>query len=245
MIQTDCFVVFLTPLVKTNYTTVSQALTMAARAIEEFYNRPQDIEWAIDEDDTLFILQSRPITTLESTGALSFLPPGEGFWTFDPTHFPRPASPWLRDNYGFQYAAHNSRRTGCMIKDIKFRFVHQFCYTQPDFSPPSEALERAATAYWEKKLYEDDYREFTDFFRPECEALQDELQSVNPSSLSHRTLGTYVARCFDLTAEFWKRHHTYTFPTFVSLSVVLFQIEHDLANTLFLNELNRLSSVTI
>ena len=218
---------------------------MAAKAIEEFYNRPQDIEFAIDEDDTLFILQSRPITTLESTGALSFIPPGEGFWTFDPTHFPRPASPWLRDNYGLQYAAPNSRRTGCMIKDIKFRFVHQFGYSQPEFLPPSEALERAAEAYWSKKLYEDDYREFTDFFRPECEALQDELQSVNPSSLSHRALGTYVARCFDLTAEFWKRHHTYTFPAMVSLLVVLFQTIQGFTDTHFLIERNRLSSATI
>jgi hypothetical protein len=132
-----------------------------------------------------------------------------------------------------------------MIKDIKFRFVHQFGYSQPDFLPPSEALERAAEAYWSKKLYEDDYREFTDFFRPECEALQDELQSVNPSSLSHRALGTYVARCFDLTAEFWKRHHTYTFPAMVSLLVLLFQIVQGFTDTRFLIERNRLSSVTI
>lgn len=34
-------------------------------AIEKLYEHPQDIEWAI-EDDTLFILQSRPITTLRS-----------------------------------------------------------------------------------------------------------------------------------------------------------------------------------
>jgi hypothetical protein len=188
---------------------------VAARAIEDFYNKPQDIEWAIDENDTLFILQARPITTLESTGPLSFLPPGEGFWTFDPTHFPRPVSPWFRDSYGFKYASHNSRRTGCMIADIKLRFVHQFGYQQPTFIPPSDALERAAEAYWTKKLYEDDYREFTDFFRPECEALQDELQNINPSSLGHNALTKHVARCFDLAVEFWKRHHTYTFPAFV------------------------------
>eukprot|EP00978_Attheya_sp_CCMP212_P013916 scaffold35157_cov24-Attheya_sp.AAC.1 len=32
---------------------------VAARAIKDFYNKPQDIEWAIDENDTLFILQAR------------------------------------------------------------------------------------------------------------------------------------------------------------------------------------------
>ena len=106
---------------------------------------------------------------------------------------------------------------GCLIKDIKFRFVHNFIFTQPEFYEPSDALERAAEAYWSKKLYEDDYREFTDFFRPECEALQEELRSVNPYSLSHQSLVSYVARCYDLATEFWKRHHTYTFPAFSKL----------------------------
>lgn len=190
---------------------------MTARAIEDFYNKPQDIEWAIDQNDVLFVLQSRPITTLESTGSLSFLPPGEGFWTFDPTHFPRPVTPWFRDTYALDYAGKNSRRTGCMIKTINIRFVHNFAFSQPAFNPPSEALERAAEAYWGKRLYEDDYREFTDFFRPEMEDLQGELMRVNPSSLSHRALSSHVARCFDLATEFWKQHHTYTFPAFVSV----------------------------
>lgn len=44
--------------------------TMAARlmehavAIQAYYGKPQDIEWAIDHENKLFILQSRPITTL-------------------------------------------------------------------------------------------------------------------------------------------------------------------------------------
>lgn len=192
-----------------------KAINMVARAIEDYYNRPQDIEWAIDRDGTLFVLQSRAITTLDSVASLSFLPPGEGFWTFDPTHFPRPMSAWMRNCYGLEYGSYHGRRLGCLIKDISFRFVHGFAYSQPVFNPPSLQLERAAQAYWEKKLYEDDYREFTDFFRPECEELQDELRNVNPSSLSHKALTSFVARCYDLSDEFWKRHHTYTFPCFV------------------------------
>lgn len=34
-----------------------------AQRIEEFFEKPQDIEWAY-EDDVLYLLQSRPITTL-------------------------------------------------------------------------------------------------------------------------------------------------------------------------------------
>jgi rifampicin phosphotransferase len=46
--------------------TESSAREVAALAIrcEQACSRPQDIEWAIDENGTLWLLQSRPITTL-------------------------------------------------------------------------------------------------------------------------------------------------------------------------------------
>jgi len=190
-----------------------KALTRLARGVETFYNRPQDIEWAIDKSGGLYLLQARPITTLGDVKSLSFLPPGEGFFTFDPTHFPRPLSPWMQKVYSFDYATERSRRTGCLIKTIKLRFVHGYAFSQPELFAPSDALERAGEAYWSKKLYEDDYREFTDFFRPDCEALQEELRVVNPSALSHSSLVQHVAKCFDFAAEFWKLHHTYSMPT--------------------------------
>jgi pyruvate,water dikinase len=41
----------------------SQALVLAELALkmEEFYGSPQDIEWAIDVDDTIYVLQCRPL----------------------------------------------------------------------------------------------------------------------------------------------------------------------------------------
>ncbi len=42
----------------------AQRLAQMARAIEDHYSLPQDIEWAFDANDTLWILQSRPITTI-------------------------------------------------------------------------------------------------------------------------------------------------------------------------------------
>lgn len=101
------------------------------------------------------------------------------------------------------------------MQGASFRFVHGFAYSQPILADSTDALERAAGAYWSKRLYEDDYREFTDFFRPETEHLQDELRSVNPEALSHSSLVKYVARCYDLAAEFWKLHHTYSYPALV------------------------------
>ncbi|KAL3914264.1 MAG: hypothetical protein SGARI_000216 [Bacillariaceae sp.] len=215
-------------------------VTNLARAIEDFYNAPQDIEWAMNSDGSIYILQSRPITTVGNSSTLSFLPPGEGFYTFDPTHFPRPLSPWMQQ-YSFEYATHNSRRIGCLIKTINFRCIHGFAFTQPELFPPTdfEKLERAASAYWEKKLYEDDYREFTDFFRPDCERLQQELRVVDPAALSHASLVGYVGKCFDYALKFWKLHHSYTMPTMAVVGGMF--VGHFV---IFADFMNRMSDLT-
>ncbi len=44
-----------------------QALLSYALRIEEYYKWPQDIEWAIGKDDTIYILQSRPLSLAQST----------------------------------------------------------------------------------------------------------------------------------------------------------------------------------
>ncbi len=41
-------------------------LSQISSQIERIFKAPQDIEWAIDQDDKIYILQSRPITSLES-----------------------------------------------------------------------------------------------------------------------------------------------------------------------------------
>ncbi|SDU59928.1 phosphoenolpyruvate synthase [Gordonia westfalica] len=53
-----------TPIIDT--TTVQTIARMALRA-ERHYGRPQDMEWAIDAQGRIWIVQSRPITTLQST----------------------------------------------------------------------------------------------------------------------------------------------------------------------------------
>ncbi len=45
------------------------AVAELGRRIEEHYGEPQDTEWAFDPDGQLWMLQSRPITTLESRAA--------------------------------------------------------------------------------------------------------------------------------------------------------------------------------
>jgi pyruvate,water dikinase len=49
----------------------TQILAVAALGLraEEHYGRPQDVEWAIDPDDRIWLVQSRPITTLGEPAA--------------------------------------------------------------------------------------------------------------------------------------------------------------------------------
>ena len=58
---------------------------------------------------------------------MSFIPPGEGFWTFDPTHFPRPLSKWMQENYGFEYGSNHARRT------VRTRYYAVFVFNQVPF----------------------------------------------------------------------------------------------------------------
>ena len=76
----------------------TQVLEIArlARALERHFGTPQDIEWAIS-GDALFLLQSRPITTLEEQLPVSVLAePPPGFWRRETSHYPRPISPMFR-----------------------------------------------------------------------------------------------------------------------------------------------------
>jgi len=50
-------------------------LYMAARLIEKHFGQPQDIEWAIDEHDTLFILQTRALASRTPDSGAAEMPP--------------------------------------------------------------------------------------------------------------------------------------------------------------------------
>lgn len=61
--------------------TQAQALEVAglARSVAAHAGVPQDIEWAIDTADVLFLLQARPMTALPE--AVHWVAPGRGLWS--------------------------------------------------------------------------------------------------------------------------------------------------------------------
>jgi rifampicin phosphotransferase len=51
---------------------------LATRVADRYDGRPQDIEWAIDHDGRLWLVQARPMTALPES--VSWTPPGPGLW---------------------------------------------------------------------------------------------------------------------------------------------------------------------
>lgn len=67
-----------------------------ARRAEALFGNPQDIEWAI-ANGKVFLLQSRPITTLFKQTIFSVpIKPPIGFWQREGSHYPYPLSPMFR-----------------------------------------------------------------------------------------------------------------------------------------------------
>lgn len=50
-----------------------------ARRVEAYFGPPQDIEWAIDDNDVLYLLQARPMTALPDP--VQWSAPGPGLWS--------------------------------------------------------------------------------------------------------------------------------------------------------------------
>jgi len=67
------------------------AIAELARAVEDLFGSPQDVEWAIANGE-LFVLQARPITALPVAPVVDV--PSDGFWFKDTSHFPTPLTPF-------------------------------------------------------------------------------------------------------------------------------------------------------
>ena len=81
------------------------AIADIARRVEAYFGAPQDIEWAL-ADDQLYLLQARPITTLPEKGPQPIemipvrveIPPG--YWIRNASHQPQPTTPMHRSVFG-------------------------------------------------------------------------------------------------------------------------------------------------
>jgi pyruvate,water dikinase len=99
-----------------------QEITRSGREIAELFGAPQDIEWTMDADGTLWILQARPITTAEPVAIETHRE--QVYWSNANVNenFPRPISPLLYSIAGAGYY-HYFRNLGRAFGISKRRLV--------------------------------------------------------------------------------------------------------------------------
>jgi len=133
----------------------ARAIAAMARDAEKHFGAPQDVEWAI-ANNQLFMLQARPITTLRESfdsaqdkPAIEPIPMKveipEGYWESDEEHISKPISPMGRTVLlpSFMHGAEKlCARSGLLLERIDYRDIGGWVYLSlvplggKDMAPP-------------------------------------------------------------------------------------------------------------
>lgn len=194
-------------------------LARFAGEVEAAFGGPQDVEWAY-EGDVLYLLQTRPITTLTETmgSALASEPIPKGHWVREATHWPEPVSPAYdsivqpRFNRAVRQMA---ERYGTLIEGLDRRSIRGWVYERMvpiggrEVPPPPVWVQRVLARAWpliwplRKRLKRGIAAARSDLVfsrieqwqrseRPETEARARELAARPLESLSDEMLETHL-----------------------------------------------------
>ena len=146
---------------------------------------------------------------------LHFEPPGPGSWTLDAVHHPRPVTRYWAEMHpepfgrGFrEFLAYY----GMLLDRMEIAYVNGFAYHSLVPVSEEQIPERFARAdeVFEKKVWRDQLRLWTEERKPASIAEHRELQSVDPDKLSDTELVEYLGRCRDHHAEMIYQHMRFT-----------------------------------
>lgn len=207
-----------------------KALFEASTRIAKSYISPQDIEFAFDEKNQLFILQARPITTyLES---LTISPPDVGLWRLN-AHVAAPMSalydPIWCDGWS-RGVMYNSKLTGSGMTACDTFSANGFGYfclrfpgpKKPPTAPPPKFLMKmilsltggkdtaAAKKFWDTKSYLQFAQEFETKYKPEWIQKHRVLQLAGAAVKTKDEAVAHLERCHQHMIEAWYAHVTYT-----------------------------------
>jgi len=125
----------------------AHAIAEMARQAEAHFGSPQDVEWAI-ANEQLFMLQARPITTLREQEIepipMKFEVP-EGFWESDAEHISKPLTPMGSTVLLPTYTSGVEKMctaTGLLLERLEYRNIGSWMYVRmvppggKDMTPP-------------------------------------------------------------------------------------------------------------
>jgi rifampicin phosphotransferase len=151
----------------------------------------------------------------ESMSELRFDPPGPGFWTLDPVHFPRPATRYWMEIHpaSMKQGTHDfAVFYGMLLDGMEIAYPNGFAYNSMLMAPEEEIPKRfqRAEEVFEKKLWREQLRDWDEVRKPASIAQHQDIQSVDPDALSDEELAQYLTRCHDHHAAMIAQHMRFT-----------------------------------
>lgn len=155
------------------------------------------------------------MTSVEATPEFRFDPPGPGFWSQDPVHFPRPLTRYWAETHPEPFVrgfSEFTQRYGMLLDTMRFAYINGFAYSQGVPVSDEEAPRRFARAeeVWEQKPWREQLRDWDETFKPESVRKHKELQAVDPNTLTDEELVAYLRHCADHHAEMIYQHMRFT-----------------------------------
>ena len=148
--------------------------------------------------------------------------PGPGSWQQDPSHWPRPVTPWTATAFpsGFRRGfAESTRRYGVMLSHFEARVINGRLYQKPvpateagEPGGPEAAVGRridAAREAFESRLWLRDLELWDREFKPDSIRRNRGLQSVDLGSLSDAALALHLGAAHANQEEMHYRHHKF------------------------------------
>ncbi|WP_199513861.1 PEP/pyruvate-binding domain-containing protein [Nucisporomicrobium flavum] len=210
--------------------TAAQAGAVAdvARRAEELLDGPQDVEWALDADGTVHLLQARPVTTLPESARVVVpvevpADPPPGFWQREASHAPLPWTPlnrsWL--DRRSRTLAEVSRDLGLLVDGIEFLDIGGWEYQRivplggkeppkapawvtwlaARLAPPMRSRNAAALQAQDQDLPGRWVRRWHDRWQPDLTRRTTELLAVDRAGLSDDALAGHLRDAVTLVRD--------------------------------------------
>jgi len=154
--------------------------------------------------------------------ALVFEAPGEGSWSLDKGHVPRPATRFHHDTVPGPFGAAFERmfsRYGIPALTNRQELVNGFCYTKLVPLPGAEFEARAAEAeeVFATRRWRLDLRRWDEEVKPASIARHLELAAVDPDRLDDDGIVDHLRTCADHVGRMIAQHHEFDGATTIPL----------------------------
>ncbi len=202
-------------------------LFTAAKKIENLFSKAQNIEWAVDSSGTVWILQSRDITS-KTIPLPTFVSPGIGEWKII-DHIAHPGTRCFAEYYyaPMENGWNEEALDIGMLNRVKIREVNGFMYHQMGMVESEEESYKMCQTnegYWEQKRYLAKLHQWDKSVKTFAIKQLTALQNIRLDELSDEKLIEHLEHCLAITRQMVKMHHLFTYTSFIPVGDFIKQV---------------------